>query len=151
MAEISDKSALLYQHIMDELKELRNERWKLAIYFTTIAIGNIYLLKENDLVSGLFELFRWMSIVVQSASIIIFSWLIVRNHKYLTRTRNIRNKLEAAFDFHSVTDSTGDHVLPQEWKDKKSKFRFELVDVVLPLTFFTVLCQVSAIYIIYIK
>lgn len=151
MSKIDEKSVLLYQHMMDELKELRNERWKLAVYFTSIALGNIFLLKERALFASFFELFRWSSIAVQILSMIIFVWLIVRNHHYLTRTRGFRNSLEAGFDFHSVKDPSGDFVLPQAWKGQKASVKFELIDITVPIVAFTVLCQISAITILYIS
>ena len=148
MPSFDDKAVLLYQHIMDELKELRNERWKLAVYFTSISLGNIFLLKERLLFSCFFEVFRWTSVIVQAFSMIIFVWLIIRNHHYLTRSRGIRNKLEVGFEFHSVKDSDGSDILPPSWNGKRAEFQFELVDITIPIIAFTVLCQISAIVVL---
>jgi hypothetical protein len=141
----SAASIALYQHILDEIKELRNERWKLAIYFTSVSIAIIALLKERELLSGYLILLAWLGSIIQIFSIILFFWLMVRNHHYLTRSRNIRRSLEGTMGLHEILGEDGQPILPRAWHNSPVSNFFEMIDITIPLILFTLISQVSTI------
>lgn len=135
----------LYQHVLDEIKELRNERWRLAIYFTSVSAALIALLKEDELLGPYRRGFACGSAIIQILSVILFVWLIVRNHNYLTRSRNIRRAVECKLGLHRLTNEDGTTILPPAWSAGSVSSLFEMIDVTLPILVFTMLCQLGSI------
>ena len=87
---------VFYNHINDEIKELRNERWKISIYFTSVPIGILALVKEKEMLGDYFDMFTCGGALLLVLSICFYVWLMYRNHIFLNNARNTRRGLESA-------------------------------------------------------
>lgn len=136
----------LYEHINDEVKEQRNERWRLTLYFSTLAVGTILLTKEESLFGEAFGLFQVLALLCVCFSLPLYIWLILRSHFYLLRSRRIRRSIENHLNLGRIyEDNQRTSVLPPAWQFKTVSAKFEFIDIVFPMIAYTVGCQIIAI------
>jgi len=141
---------ILYQHVSGEIAHLRDERWRLAYYYISLSAA-VILLFANPEVSQAFvdhPLVRGIAIIVQICAIGIFLWQIIQTHIYLTHHRAMRRRLEQILGYHALTDASGTHVLPQDWRRTSVDRHFEIDIIILPLILFVLLLQMLSIWLV---
>ena len=140
----------LYDETWEEIRRLREFEWKIAATFVTLSGGFVILICSDSFKPLLTHNLRCVLIVVQILAIIFGVYCLLRTHNYLTEQRDIRGRIEDVLNFHEKGIFTSEALLPEKWKGKKVKFRFQAFGLLIPLILTVVFVQALAIYITWV-
>jgi hypothetical protein len=145
MIEHPQLLAAFYNEVTQEIRRLREERWRFSYYFIAEATGVILLAGDGKLDRFINLPVLIFLFFIQLACIIFYLYHMYLSHGYLTDARNTRRRLERFFGLHGLT-SEGDSIVPAGWKLPNVHMGFEVRSVVLPLALFVVGVQAGSIY-----
>ena len=138
-----------YQATCAEIARLREDQWRLAYYFISVAIGFIYIFLtpggNADIVNN--RAIRVICVIVQIAAIFLFVYHMLRTHQYLTIHREIRRKMEGILGYQDIKDPRGNYIMPDGWRRTKVDRFFEFNTIIVPLIAFVALLQLFSIWI----